>query len=100
MDTSQTTTHAWRRIAPILIVSAFYFGMLVYPVLRILGLAFPSWQPGTLELVAIMVGPLAGRLAHELAPSRFTRWLSGSPGQAGKLNPRGVERRQGEFTCS
>ena len=75
-DTSQTLTHAWRRIAPILIVSAFYFGMLVYPVLRILGLAFPSWQPGTLELVAIMVGPLAGRLAHELAPSRFTRWLS------------------------
>jgi hypothetical protein len=58
------------------VVSLIYFGVLVYPVLRILGLALPQWQPGTLELLLIMVGPLAGRLGYEVAPSLATRWLS------------------------
>lgn len=66
----------WRRIAPIVVVSVFYYGVLVYPVLRILGLALPEWQPGTWELLAIMVGPLAGRLAYEAVPCNATRWLS------------------------
>ena len=71
-----TLTQVWRRVAPVIVVSVFYFGVLVYPVLRILGLAFPTWQPGTLALLAIMVGPLAGRLGYEFAPSLATRWLS------------------------
>lgn len=74
--TAQTLIQVWRRVGPIVIVSLFYFGVLVYPVLRILGLAFPQWQPGTLELLLIMVGPLAGRLGYEFAPSLVTRWLS------------------------
>jgi predicted MPP superfamily phosphohydrolase len=73
---AQTLVQAWRRVGPIVVVSVIYFGMLVYPVLRILGLAFPQWQPGTFELLTIMVGPLAGRLGYELAPSLATRWLS------------------------
>jgi len=72
----QSLAQAWRHVVPILVVSLFYFGVLVYPVLRILGLAFPLWQPGTWELMAIMVGPVIGRLGYEFAPSLATRWLS------------------------
>ena len=74
--TAQTLALVRRRITPLLVVSLFYFGVLVYPVLRMLMLAFPAWQPGTLELLVIMVGPLAGRLGYEFAPSLATRWLS------------------------
>ncbi len=74
--TRKIRVRLWRRIAPIVVVSAFYYGVLVYPVLRILGLAWPDWQPGTWQLLAIMVGPLAGRLAYEAIPCSATRWLS------------------------
>ncbi|MGD8418725.1 MAG: metallophosphoesterase [Pseudomonadales bacterium] len=65
----------WRRAAPPLVVSVFYFGVLVYPVLRIRMLLRPD-VPGTAELLVVMVGPLLGRLAYEFFPGRFTRWLS------------------------
>ncbi len=74
--TAQTLIHAWRRVTPIVIVSLFYFGVLVYPVIRMLGLAFPHWQPGTMALMLIMVGPLAGRLGYEFVPNLATRLLS------------------------
>jgi uncharacterized protein len=63
-----------RRLLPAVVFTLIYFAVLVYPVLRILGLCFPSWQPGTLELLAIMVLPVAGRLACE--------WLPSLPGRA------------------
>jgi hypothetical protein len=39
---AQTLIQTWRRVAQTLVVSLFYFGVLVSPVLRILGLAFPQ----------------------------------------------------------
>jgi predicted MPP superfamily phosphohydrolase len=65
----------WRRIAPPLVVSIFYYGFLVYPILRIWTLISPS-PPGTPTLLVLMVGPILGRLAYEVAPGTATRWLS------------------------
>ena len=58
------------------IVSAIYFGMLVYPVVRVIGLILPDWQPGTPSLLAIMVLPILTRIIHERIPNAATRWLS------------------------
>jgi uncharacterized protein len=55
------------------IVTALYFAILVYPVVRLIGLLDAGWSPTTLELLAIIVGPLAGRIVHERWPNRFTR---------------------------
>jgi predicted MPP superfamily phosphohydrolase len=65
-----------RRVAPVLVITLLYYGILVYPVLRIGFLCFPAWRPDTPELLAIMVGPLIGRLGYEWLPGPFTRWLS------------------------
>jgi predicted MPP superfamily phosphohydrolase len=65
-----------RRLYPLLVISALYFAVLVYPVLRIGLLAFPDWRPGTPALLLIMVGPAAGRLAYEWLPGQPTRWLA------------------------
>lgn len=65
-----------QRLYPLLVVSAVYFAVLVYPVLRIGLLAFPDWRPGTPLLLLIMVGPAAGRLAYEWLPGQSTRWLA------------------------
>ncbi len=73
---AQTLRQTWQRMLPALVVSVFYFGVLVYPLLRMLTAAFPTWQPDTGELLVIMVGPLVARMAYELAPSPATRWLS------------------------
>lgn len=66
----------YRRIAPIAVFVLVYFGVLVYPLLRILTLAFPGWQPGTAELALLMAGPAAGRLLCELLPGSATRAVS------------------------
>ena len=65
-----------RLIAPGAIVTLFYFGVLVYPVLRCLWLIMPDWRPGTGTLLVIMLGPLLGRLACEWRSNAFTRGLS------------------------
>ncbi|MFU8816539.1 MAG: metallophosphoesterase [Pseudomonadales bacterium] len=79
-DASIARTSPWRRIyrrvAPPAVFTLIYYGVLVYPVLRILTLSFPDWQPGTPELLAIMVAPAAGRLACEWLPSLPARVLS------------------------
>lgn len=78
-ETTYTTAHwprrLWRRIAPLIVVSTFYFGVLVYPVLRIRMLLSPE-VPGTPVLLLIMVGPLIGRLAYEFFPCPLTRFTS------------------------
>jgi len=68
---------ALRRALPILVFALLYFGVMVYPPLRILGLSFPDWRPGTPELLLVMVGPLALRLACEWLQGALTRALSG-----------------------
>ena len=45
---------SWRRIAPLLVVCGFYFGILVYPIVRIWTL-FTGLLPGTAVLLLIMV---------------------------------------------
>lgn len=66
----------WRRVAPLVVVTALYFALMVYPPLRILGLALPDWRPGTPELLLVMVGPLAARLLCEWLRGRLARALS------------------------
>jgi len=73
--TSPVTRSFFRRLTPIVVVSVFYFGMLVYPVLRIRNLIL-SEPAGTPELLAIMLGPLLGRLLYEWRPATWSRWLS------------------------
>lgn len=58
------------------IVAAIYFGVLVYPVLRVADLILPDWQPGTVSLLAIMVLPIALRMVHERYANRVSRWLA------------------------
>jgi predicted MPP superfamily phosphohydrolase len=65
----------WRRAAPLVVATAVYYLILVYPVLRIWLLIDPG-VPGTPALLAVMVGPLLGRLAYEALPCTLTRWLS------------------------
>jgi predicted MPP superfamily phosphohydrolase len=63
-----------RYVAPVTVVSLFYFALLVYPVLRIWWLLLPP--PGTSELLIIMVGPLVLRMAAEIFPGPVGRSLS------------------------
>lgn len=53
-----------------------YFAVLVYPTLRIVGLLWPHWQPGTPELALLMAGPAAARLLCERLPGRAARPLA------------------------
>jgi len=75
LDSSHPLRRIWRRIAPLIIVNVVYFGVLVYPILRI-SVLLNGTLPGTPTLLLIMVGPLAGRLAYEAVPNVLTRWLS------------------------
>ncbi len=63
-----------RYVAPVTVVSIFYFGLLVYPVLRIWNLLLPA--PGTAALLVIMVAPLLLRMTAEIFPGYLGRVLS------------------------
>lgn len=67
---------AYRALAPVTLVVLVYFAVLAYPLLRMLTLAFPGWQPGTPELALMFAGPAAGRLLYEALPGRPARLLS------------------------
>jgi hypothetical protein len=55
---------------------ALYFSVLVYPVIRLIGLVVPNWTPNTPELLAIIVGPILGRVVYERHPNNATRTLA------------------------
>lgn len=59
-----------------LVVAALYFGILVYPVIRLIGLVLPGWAPDTTDLLLLMVLPLALRITYERWPNAFTRRLA------------------------
>jgi predicted MPP superfamily phosphohydrolase len=65
-----------RRVLPLVVASTVYFAFMVYPPLRILGLALPHWQPATPELLVIMAGPLLVRIACEYIKGALSRVLS------------------------
>lgn len=58
---------------PALILTTVYFGMLVYPPIRVAWLIWPDWQPGTLALFVLIVVPILGRLAYEWRPGPWAR---------------------------
>lgn len=58
------------------VMVALYFSILVYPVLRLIGLIVPDWVPNTPELLAIIVGPILGRVLYERHPARATRTVA------------------------
>jgi uncharacterized protein len=58
------------------VVTALYFSILVYPVVRLIGLLLPGWTPGTVALLAIIVGPILGRVIYERHPRPATRTLA------------------------
>jgi len=64
----------WRRyVVRTAIVTALYFAMLVYPVVRLIGLVAPETELGTLPLLAIIVLPIVLRMLYERRPNAFTR---------------------------
>jgi len=65
-----------RYIARTLVVAALYFGILVYPMVRLVGLLVPGWVPDTIDLLALMVLPLLLRITYERWPSQRTRVLA------------------------
>jgi predicted MPP superfamily phosphohydrolase len=52
---------------------ALYFAILVYPVVRLIGLLVPNWTPNAIEWLAIIVGPILGRIVYERYPTAVTR---------------------------
>jgi predicted MPP superfamily phosphohydrolase len=58
------------------VVTALYFSILVYPVVRLISLLVPHWSPSTLELLLIIVGPIVGRVLYERIPNAATRTLA------------------------
>ena len=58
------------------VVTVLYFGILVYPIVRLIGLLIPHWTPNTIELLAIIVVPIAGRVIYERHPNAATRTLA------------------------
>ena len=64
-----------RRAAILGTALVFYYGFLIYPLLRLIGWLVPDWQPGTPTLLAVFVLPLALRIGASLVPNPLTRWL-------------------------
>ena len=64
-----------RRAGILAIALVFYYGFLIYPLLRLLGWLIPDWQPGTPTLLVLLVLPLALRIVASLVPNPLTRWL-------------------------
>ena len=65
-----------RYVARTAVFVVLYFGILVYPVIRLIGLLVPHWMPNTVELLAIIVGPILGRIIYERHPTAATRTLA------------------------
>jgi uncharacterized protein len=55
---------------------ALYFSILVYPVIRLIGLLLPDWTPGAPELLVIIVLPILLRVSYERHPNSTTRTLA------------------------
>lgn len=73
-DASRPRRRGLRRLLlPGLILVTVYFGVLVYPALRVAWLIWPQWQPGTLTLLVLLVVPILGRLAYEWRPGAWAR---------------------------
>ena len=59
----------------LVVVIAVYYLIFGYAQLSAAALVFPGWHPGTLELLALLVGPAAGWLSHQASRNTSTRWV-------------------------
>jgi len=69
--------HRIGRLAlPVTLFTLVYAGILIYSPLRLAHLMFPAWMPGQMILLALIVGPILGRVVYELKPSVLARHLA------------------------
>ena len=64
-----------RRLAIFATALVFYYGFLIYPLLRLIGWLIPNWQPGTPTLLVLLVLPLVLRIGASVYPNPVTRWI-------------------------
>ena len=65
-----------RRILTTVLVTAFYFGLLIYPLVRLIDWLIPNWQPGTTALLTLLVLPPAARIVSSRFQGPFSRQLA------------------------
>lgn len=65
-----------RRVVTTLVATTFYFALLIYPLIRLIDWLIPNWQPGTMELLALLVLPPAARVVSSRFPGGLTRRLA------------------------
>ncbi|MDP6375858.1 MAG: metallophosphoesterase [Pseudomonadales bacterium] len=61
------------RLFSAIVITTFYFGLLIYPVLRIIDLIAPQVAFNTPFLLTVIVAPLLPRMLYEWRSGRFTR---------------------------
>ena len=59
----------------LLVVLSVYYLIFGYAQLAAAWMLFPTWRPAAPELLALLVGPAAGWLVHQVRRNGFTRWL-------------------------
>ena len=64
-----------RRLAIFAAALVFYYGFLIYPLLRLIGWLIPNWRPGTPTLLVLLVLPLVLRIGASVYPNPVTRWI-------------------------
>lgn len=75
-ETTATLARTRAYLLPLAVFLVVWFGMLVWPPLHLVALLADDFSPGTPTLLALMVLPIAGRLAYELAPGPLSRAIS------------------------
>ena len=65
-----------KRFSLVILTLIFFFGMLIYPVLRLWYWLFPDLPIGTIALLIIMVVPLLPRLLQRCIPDNTVRLLN------------------------
>lgn len=62
-----------RRVVTTLVATTLYFALLIYPLIRLIDWLIPNWQPGTIELLVLLVLPPAARVVSSKFPGALTR---------------------------
>ena len=65
-----------RRVVTTLVATTLYFALLIYPLIRLIDWLIPNWQPGTIELLVLLVLPPAARVVSARFPGALTRRLA------------------------
>lgn len=76
VETPRAAPRLRRYLYRIVVLTTLYFALLVYPIVRLIGLVAPDVRLGTPALLAIIVLPLVGRILYERLPNAVTRTTS------------------------